>query len=219
VTAWVFAKPPTPGRVKTRLAEAVGHPAAASLYSAFVADVIDRVRSVSALRPRLAVDGQPDHPAIVALSCGLPRVAQIEGDLGRRMHEVLRQAVEAEGVGLVVGTDAPTLPAHYLEAAVTALESGDYDVVLGPAADGGYYLVAARDRVPDVFEHVRWSTSHTLRDTLVQAAAAQHRVHLLPPWYDVDTPQDLALLRLQLALRPAMAPATSHVLRCEPLTP
>ncbi|MBW2462901.1 MAG: TIGR04282 family arsenosugar biosynthesis glycosyltransferase [Deltaproteobacteria bacterium] len=203
----VFLRPPRPGTTKTRLTPSLGSIGAAALYEAFVEDVVARCRGAPGLEPELWVAGDLDDPFIRGLCPELRRTRQPDLDLGGRMAAALEAAVRARGRGLVIGTDVPTLPAAHLVAARDALESAD--LVLGPSADGGYYLVGVRDNVPDVFRGVRYSTRHCLADTLKRARTAGVTVALLPPWYDVDTPQDLRLLRLHVALDPSRARATA----------
>lgn len=208
----IFAKPPVPGRTKTRLIPALGAQGAAALHGAFVSDTLARCAEVDELAPVLSCADDGDHPALAELAsgCAVERTVQPPGDLGARMAATLHDAIARAGRGLVVGTDAPTLPASLLRAAVRALERAE--LVLGPAADGGYYLVGARGRVPAVFEGVPWSTPRVLAVTLAHAARAGATPALLPPWYDVDTPDDLRLLTAHLALEPGAAPATAQVL-------
>lgn len=203
----VFLRPPDAGVTKTRLSPALGDAGAAALYEAFVEDVLGRCASVPGLRPELWVAGDVDHAFIRAQDSTLRRLRQPDLDLGGRMAQALGAAISQAGRGLIIGTDSPTLPAAHLAAARDLLDTAD--VVLGPSADGGYYLVGASRRVPDVFTGVRYSTAHCLADTLARARRCAMTVALLPPWYDVDTPQDLRLLRLHLALDPAQAPATA----------
>ncbi len=212
----IFCRPPAPGRVKTRLARAIGDARAASLYAAFLSDTIERCRSIASLEPELWVAGDPRDPALAPAGASLRRREQTEGDLGVRMSAAIESAIAVAGAGLVVGSDAPTVPAALLDLAVHALDSND--AVFGPAADGGFYLVAARTGLGAVFRGVRWSTSHALADSLERARAASLRVARLPPWYDVDTVRDLALLALHLRLDPSAAPATARAL-VEPVEP
>ncbi len=199
----LFARAPRPGAVKTRLIPAVGAQTAAALYGAFLRDTCDRVASVSELDPIVWAASDDDARA---LELGLPVRAQPDADLGERMRAALEHGIEAAGRAIVIGTDAPTLPVSILRAAVRALDTAE--LVLGPACDGGYYLIGARGRVPALGPGVRWSTRHALADTLARNPVS---AALLPPWYDVDTPEDLRLLRAHLALRPSAAPATARV--------
>jgi len=190
----VFAKAPEPGQVKTRL----GLPGerAVALHRAFVADTLHAVARAG-LPATLAVGGDPG-----SFRVDVPTERQVEGDLGARMGHVLRTA---PGPAIIVGTDAPTLPPRLLQAAADALK--EHPVVFAPANDGGYVLVGAREGAR--FEGVRWSTEHALADSL----RANPGARLLEPWYDVDTPADLDILRAHLALDGSAAPTTANLLR------
>lgn len=85
---------------------------------------------------------------------------------------------------LTIGTDSPTLPPAYLEEAAAQL--GEHDVVLGPAEDGGYYLIGVKAAPIALFEGIAWSTEEVFAQTLQRAEALQLSVHLLPQWYDID---------------------------------
>lgn len=201
VTVIVFARAPRPGRTKTRLVPALGEAGAARLHAAMLEDVLATVASV----PGLAVE----------LWCPAEDVAALPGaraqrgeDLGARMTDALADALERAPRALLIGSDLPTLPAARLAEAVDALDAAE--VVLGPSADGGFYLVGARGSAPPLGPGVRWSTRSALADT--RARLGDRAVALVGPWYDVDTPEDLRLLRAHLALAPGAAPATAAAL-------
>ena len=194
----------------------LGVEGAARLYAAFLADTLATAARVAAsghADVALWVAGVPDDAALLAVpeAAALPRIAQPELDLGARMRAALDAGVASHGRALVVGSDAPTLPAGILVSACAALAR--FDLVLGPAADGGYVIVGSRVPLPaEVFAGVRFSTAHARADTLAGARRAGLSVACVAPWYDVDTPEDLRLLRLHLALAPDTAPHTARVL-------
>ena len=101
---------------------------------------------------------------------------------------------------VIMDSDSPTLPAAYLAQAFTALDKAD--VVLGPCADGGYYLIGLNHPQPCLFRGVQMSTPHVVRDTLNLAAADGLSVIQLPLWYDVDTAMELERLKRELASLP-----------------
>jgi len=117
---------------------------------------------------------------------------QGDGDLGHRMAEAFAHLF-ADGARHVVliGSDLPSVPPSRLADACAALEHGD-DVVLGPAEDGGYYLVALPRPRPPLFDGIAWGTRDVLRQTLDAAHAAGWSVALVDPWFDVDVPADLS---------------------------
>ena len=207
----VFARPPLAGHAKTRLAAALGDDGAARLYAAFVADVLAHAAAAGA-DVTLYVAGDPDEPSLldIAGARAVRRCAQRGRDLGERMARALEAQRVLHGIGLVVGTDSPTLPLRDLTAAARALEQSD--VVLGPAADGGFWLIGTRVPLARALDGVRWSSAYALADTLRGTARIGASVALAPPWYDVDTPDDLRLLRAHLDLDPSAAPATARAL-------
>lgn len=199
----VFAKPPLPGVAKTRLAESLGSLAAATLARAFLEDTwaalerLDGVRLVlAATSPELAV-------------YGLERAElwlQGEGDLGARMERVARRALELAPWVLLVGTDSPGLPQRAIELARAALD--EHDAVLGPAADGGYYLLGLRRAEPGLLEGLPWSAADTLVATAARLETRGYATALGLPWFDVDEPGDLPRLSLELARPDSSAPRT-----------
>lgn len=203
----VFTRAPRPGAVKTRLIPAVGAEGAAELQRAFLTDTLARAGGLEEVEATVWAASEDDALELASALSGSVR-AQPEGDLGLRMRAALEEGVRRAGWALVMGSDAPTLPASILRAARRALERSE--LVLGPAHDGGYYLIGARGRVPELGPSIRWSTRHALADTV--AAAGAGSVTLLRPWYDVDTPDDLRLLASHLARRPSAAPETARTL-------
>jgi glycosyltransferase A (GT-A) superfamily protein (DUF2064 family) len=116
---------------------------------------------------------------------------QVEGDLGIRMLHALNAALsEDRPQAVIVGTDAPTLPASHLETAL----SSPADVTLIPTDDGGYCVIACRRTDPGMFHGVRWSGPATLEDTLRTAWKCGLTTAVGPSWFDVDTFTDLARL-------------------------
>lgn len=208
----VFAKPPVAGQVKTRLAEALGEAVAAELAAAFFADTWARVRALPWARPVLATarERRPE-----GLACG-PEAevwAQGEGGLGERLERVLRRALERGPWAMALGADTPGLPAHLLEAARERLAAGA-DAVLGPADDGGFYLLALRRCPPGLLAHgLPWSAADTCQRTRERLEAHGLRTELLAPWFDVDTEADLDRLAALLARGEVRAPCTWEVLR------
>jgi rSAM/selenodomain-associated transferase 1 len=193
----IFARAPSPGRTKTRLVPAVGEQGAADLHAAFVADVVERHRA-----PGRAItvwrDGGDDP---IWGELGVDLADQPPGDLGDR----LKACAAREAPVVILGTDSPTLPPAFVDAAFAALE--DVPVVLGPANDGGYYLVGVRADAPPIFDDVPWGTDRVLVHTLRHLRRAACRYTLLDFWYDVDRPADLALLAAHLpALEAAGVP-------------
>ncbi len=208
----IFARYPDPGHVKTRLARAIGPVAAAALYAAFLADLGRRLtvgpwRTLWAIAP--PDPGFAHRFGIVPQACSL----QSGADLGERMHAAFAGAA-TRGFArcALVGSDMPQLSPRAVREAFVRLSTAD--LVLGPADDGGYYLIAARG-VHDVFTGVAWSSPHVLEQTLGRARELGLRTSLLDPGFDVDTLGDLERLRALIAddTWAAALPATAAALR------
>ncbi len=206
----VFARYPTPGRVKTRLAARLGDEAAARLYDAFVRDLVGRF-SGAAVEVRWAV--APPDPGF-AERYGLPAEACFEqegDDLGARMRDAFRRELgDGEGRCVLVGSDAPHLSSPRVADAFERLSSSD--VVLGPALDGGYYLIGMR-QPHDLFSGVVWSTASVCRETEDRAGRLGLSVARLEPDFDVDEVEDLDRLGEVLRAGGVRCPATERVLR------
>ena len=197
----VMARAPGSEMVKSRLHAALGAARATLLYRCFLLDGLEAAAALPGLAPVLAYSPPRAVRAMAALApVGMRLIAQRGEDLGARMaHLAARLLADGHGAALLIGSDLPTLPPAYLAEAARVLEEGAVDVVLGPAEDGGYYLIGLARPVPALFEGIAWSTAGVLEATRARARALGLREHLLPTWYDVDTPADLDRLRRDLA--------------------
>lgn len=186
----VLARSPRPGGCKTRLIPALGAEGAAGLARALLDHTLDVVEE-SGLPWRLALDGPPEPTLAARLrGRGVRPLAQPPGDLGQR----LRWACGLAERTVCVGTDCPGLQAEDLRRAAAAREP-----CLGPADDGGYYLIAISKNDTGVFQNVfidiPWSTEKVFEITLQRMREAGRAPLLLPTRADLDTPSDLARLR------------------------
>ena len=198
----LFSKPPVAGRVKTRLIDPLTAVQAAELHAVFLADLVERLSAQRfALVPVWAVE---EGEAIPPQPPGGRR--QAGGDLGERMRhtfsEVLLgdQAPPRTDLAVAIGSDLPQLGPERIEEAFGALAAGA-DVVLGPATDGGYYLIGLGVEAlrAALFEEVAWSTAAVLEQTLERCRAGGLAVMLLPEEEDIDTPEALARFLARLA--------------------
>lgn len=206
----VFLRPPVAGNTKTRLAESLGERGAADLYAAFVDDTLSLCAEIrSRGRVDLAVwcAGVPDdRVATWAARRGFDVRRQPDGDLGVRLDAAFEEGLADHERVVIVGSDAPTLPSDLVLAAFGLL--ADASMVLGPTSDGGYYAIGAARHAKLNFEGIRWSTAATFDDT--KKANAGLRLAVMSPWYDIDEPDDLLLLRAHLSSDPSAAPATAR---------
>lgn len=203
----VFAKVPEPGRVKTRLAGELGAEGAADLYRRMGRMVVDRVRA-GPWRTVVCFDPPGGRREVLDWLGGdgdLECRPQEEGDLGARMEEAFAGAFAAapggagEGPVVIVGTDAPGVEEGLVLEAFRALERrGGPDLVLGPATDGGYYLLGLRGPAARLFREIPWSTDRVLDLTLERARDMGLGWELLRPLSDVDRPEDLPATLLAL---------------------
>lgn len=195
----MMAKAPEAGRVKTRLMTHLTGEEAAALHAACIEDVSAMLgRAAQALGAGCAVAYAPAGAwgAFEAQArAGFELMEQGEGDLGERLRRVVRARFESGARWVIVtGTDSPTMPQALVEEAAARLEAGA-QVVLGPAGDGGYYLIGLSAAWDAPFEAIPWSSHRTLEQTLIRCKGAGLRVELLGFWYDVDTFADLMLLK------------------------
>lgn len=205
VPVCVFAKPPRPGEVKTRLGSHLGHPAAAALASAFLLDTAEGLEAIPGIEPMLATTGEMDD----AYTSSFARTLwQGDGPLGARIERVLRAANPA-GPAIAIGADSPGLPPALLRAAREALARAD--AVIGPAADGGFYLLGLRRCEEGLLADLPWSDPQTFARTL-ERLRTRGRVEVLPPWFDVDTAADLPRLHAAIQRGEIWAPRTRDVL-------
>ncbi len=185
----LFAKAPTPGRVKTRLG--VDPARAAELHSLFVRQTLAMLQS---LRGEADVELSTDEPTEAWREFPVARSVQSPGQLGDRIYAALERALAAgRPKAVILGSDSPGLPAGHLR----ALLASSADVCVGPVDDGGFYAIACGRIAPAMFEGVQWSTSVTLSDTLRALEDCGLTVEVGPAWFDVDRPEDLTRLGAQ----------------------
>lgn len=197
----VLAKEPRPGEVKTRLCPPLSSEMAARCHEAFVADTLSRVGAAVSpcVERELAVAPAGAAPRLSALASasGWRCVDQEGSDLGARMRGRLAAAVARGKRVVLIGADSPDLPLERITEAFLALEQAG--VVIGPATDGGYYLIGCSREVPDVFTGgIAWGGPSVLEVTLARLRSAGRAVVELEPWPDVDDWSGLVALAKRL---------------------
>ncbi len=192
----VFTRYPEAGTTKTRLIPALGAQGAADLQRDMTERTVAEARQLAERRGvalEVRFEGGSAEQMAAWLGGDLSYVPQGTGDLGNRMAGAIRHALhDGAERAVIVGTDCPDLTANTLAEALDAL--ADHDLVLGPAADGGYYLMGLRGHAPVIFQDIPWGTSEVLRRTLSRAEEIGLSVRLLDELADVDRPQDLQQL-------------------------
>ncbi|HEY7532760.1 MAG TPA: TIGR04282 family arsenosugar biosynthesis glycosyltransferase [Nitrospiraceae bacterium] len=198
----IFAKAPVPGQVKTRLCPPLTPDEAATLHGSFVLDALERTKAAIA-KWRLPVDrfiacfpsASLVFFKILEERHGVQLLDQVGDDLGQRMERAFADLFK-RGYRKVVlmGTDVPSLPLSEYHQAFSSLDA--HDLVLGPATDGGYYLIGLKRPVVELFRDVQWSTPDVLAVTQRKADTLGLRRALLKEWRDIDVVDDLrALIR------------------------
>jgi uncharacterized protein len=180
----VFAKEPVMGRVKTRLSRDIGIVAATRFYRRTLSTVMRRLGPDPRWHSWLAIS--PDSAAVKSMfwPAAFQAFMQGPGDIGHRMARAMMRM--PPGPVVIIGTDVPAIRPDHIEAAFRTL--GHHDAVLGPAADGGYWLIGARrtPRIPEMFSGVRWSCEHTLTDTLGKLEKNDVKLARLETLEDID---------------------------------
>jgi len=193
----VMAKAPVAGEVKTRLLPAVTAEEAAELSRALLVDQLKHLQEFDAADFYLAF--APDDARLLMENLAPPcfRLFPQEGaDLGARMEAAFKRLFDIGHRNIVlIGGDLPPLPLRYFAEAYAFLATSNQRVVLGPSRDGGYYLVGCNQPTPQIFQGMRWSHSAVLAQTQDKLASLKIDYHLLPTWFDIDTPADLRYLR------------------------
>ena len=178
----LFARFPMPGEAKTRLIPAIGEVAAATLHRRLVERTLATVRA-SGLPFELRFTGATIHDFAAWLGDDVPLVAQGEGDLGNRLARVPAPM-------LLIGGDCPDLSPAHLLAAAAALDTAP--AVLGPAADGGYWLFGLARAMPHCFSGMPWGTDAVAAQTRLRLADEGVAPVELATLHDCDRPEDLA---------------------------
>jgi rSAM/selenodomain-associated transferase 1 len=191
----VFAKAPVPGEVKTRLIPVLGRDGAAELYCRLVQHTLATVATarVGGVELWTTAPGEQAFLQACERPPGISLLLQPQGDLGARMSAALAHGLARARAVLLVGSDVPTMCCDDLRDACDALANGS-DAVLGPAEDGGYWLIGLSRHAAELFRDLPWSTPAVLDATRTRLRALRWRWHELPTRWDVDRPADLQRL-------------------------
>lgn len=183
----IFVKNEEAGNVKTRLAASVGDERALQIYQKLLAYTADIIAPVDAEKEVWYSRFIPEKNTW--RKAGVQQQIQEGNDLGMRMSFAFKNTFEegAERV-VIIGSDCAELTSDIISNAFEKLHSKDF--VVGPAKDGGYYLLGMRDFHPSVFEHISWSTATVLEHTIANIKKLNKSYHLLPALNDVDTLND-----------------------------
>lgn len=192
----LFTRYPVPGQAKTRLIPALGADGAAALQRRMTLHTLNLAQTCDC-RLQVRFCGGTVAQMRAWLGPNLDYQPQGDGDLGARMAQAFRAGFEqGDRQILIIGTDCPFIDRQTIDAAFAALTS--HDLVLGPATDGGYYLIGLRKLVPELFQAIPWSSNTVCAKTVEIAEATGISYALLPELADIDRPEDLARLPTRL---------------------
>lgn len=189
----IFTRSPEPGRNKTRLIPALGAIGATELHCRMVRATLNWAERLATMHPvelRIQFTGADESAMAESFGSQFQYVPQCEGDLGQRLEHAFRESFQINCRRVVVvGTDCPSLSEVIVHQAFDHLE--DHDVVIGPAEDGGYYLIGLARPAEELFTGVAWGTGQVLETTLAAAIRSELSIAVLPTLADVDRPEDL----------------------------
>lgn len=215
-TLIMMSKAPVPGRVKTRLAHDTSDEIAAEVQRAFIRDITARF-GVMPCRTVVACAPDGEQSAFQSLvESGWELWEQGGGALGDRLRRAAERVFrEKTGPVVFIGSDSPTLPTWLVERAFESLSSSE--VVVGPAFDGGYYLIGVRSGEAPIYSEIPWGTQRVFSTTVRRLEETSTTYRILPFWYDIDDLQSLRRMHLHLACDgpygPIEAPRTAALLR------
>ncbi len=208
----VLGRLPEAGRVKTRLGRRYGQAAALALHTAFLQDTLEHATAAATDLGGRAVfayegDGSPSRHGLT----GVAAFPQSSGDLGRRQSAAQASLLDhGAGSVITIGSDSPTLPAPFFREAWERLETAD--VVVAPASDGGYVLIAVTRRHPDLYCGMEWGTPRVMDMLAERARDLGLTLHRMDQWYDIDDETGLQRLRRETLADPGVAPHTALAL-------
>lgn len=219
----IAAKPPVPGKVKTRLSPPLSLDQSAQLYECFLVDTINTVAAIKKIDRFVAF-----YPEVSAKDLSFANVTSVSGssqndlltdftliiqkgiDLGERLISVFEQLFSSGYDSVtIIGSDSPNLPAAFIKRSLNNLKKSNIDVTLGPCKDGGYYLIGLKALYGDIFKAISWSTSSVFDETIKKIKNLGLGVSVLPEWYDIDNNKDLNFLKDEIFSSPEeVAPKT-----------
>ena len=191
----VFSRYPEPGRTKTRLIPTLGPTGAAELHRRMTQHTLnwtERLAMARLVDVRVRFTGADAAAMAGCFGSRFHYEPQGDGDLGQRLELAFRESFQAGSRHVIaVGTDCPDLSEEIVRQAFDHLR--DHDLVIGPATDGGYYLIGLSQHSQSLFQDISWGTDRVLQQTLAAAHQAKLSIAVLPTLADVDRPEDLAV--------------------------
>ena len=198
----ILTKVPQPGQSKTRLVPPLSYAEAADLARALLLDQLQNLATFGGARLFIAFTPETAAGFFDRFNAqGFTCFAQRGQSLGERMSHAFEHLFASRFANVIlIGSDLPALPVRFFQQAYAWLEKSA-DVVLGPSADGGYYLIAMNRMITAIFDDIGWSSADVLSQTLHKLDDLSLKHELLSKWYDIDTGKDLERLQSQAKCR------------------
>ena len=188
----IFTRYPEAGKTKTRLIPLLGAQGAADLHRTLTEQTVSMAKQQQqTAQMRITIYFSGGNHALMQnwLGTELEYCPQSHGDLGQKMQQaVLTSFSQGASRVLLMGTDCPDLTGAILETAFQSLEN--VDIAIGPAQDGGYYLLGLRYPIPEIFDHIDWGTERVLAQTQANITQKHYKTYYLPIFSDIDRPED-----------------------------
>ena len=198
----IFLKNPKPKKVKTRLAKTIGYTASAKIYKTMAETLIENTKSQSYQQEIFYAPKKEFSSVKNWLSSDLILQAQTGRSLGTRMSKAFKKSFDqGKSKVILIGSDAPLIGENLIKEALSRLD--EKDAVIGPSADGGYYLLGLRCYIPSMFIAIDWSTPKVLDQTVCALNKTKKSYSILSEHFDVDTEKDLVKLKTWLENNPS----------------
>lgn len=188
----IFTRYPEAGKTKTRLIPLLGAKGAADLHRTLTEQTVSTAKQQQqAVQMRITIYFSGGNHTLMQAWLGteLEYCPQSHGDLGQKMQQaVLTSFSQGASRVILIGTDCPELTGAILATAFQSLEN--VDIAIGPAQDGGYYLLGLRYPIPEIFDHIDWGTERVLAQTQANITQKHYKTYYLPILRDIDHPED-----------------------------
>ena len=214
---FIMMKYPEVGKTKARLAQSIGEEAATNLYRAFIQDTLITVQSLDVSFHIAVYPPESQEKFVKWLGPSYQFFHQRGKNLGKRLQNGFATMFKKEYQQVIaLASDSPDLPIEILQTAISSFQT--HKAVIGPASDGGYYLIGfSYDLfIPDAFEKISWSTETVFRETLSRIESVTNQVLVLPEWPDIDTKSELQKFYEAHQLQPSKTLHTMKYLRSHP---
>ncbi|MFY0624681.1 MAG: TIGR04282 family arsenosugar biosynthesis glycosyltransferase [Reichenbachiella sp.] len=189
----LFIRNPELGKVKTRLAKTMGDEAALAIYKQLLIHTYQAIKNTKCDKK---IYFSKKIETLEGWNSNYEAEIQIEGDLGEKMFQSIERQLSQYNKVCIIGSDCPELTTSIIDDAFSELDKKD--VVIGPANDGGYYLLGLKKLIPSIFKNMHWSSESVFSETNHRLKEENITVGILPELIDVDTEEDWKLVEKKI---------------------